>query len=103
MFSEVATLQECGDDGTQENREITFAEMVAMIRRFRAAVRRLNQAIEQVELASFDGWAMQPEDGGIPPVPWESIRRQELGAVRAAVQSVAGEVAAIVQTIGRWW
>lgn len=84
-------------------REITLAEMVAPIRRFRDTVRRLNQAIDQVELAAFDGWARQreAEDGGVPSIPWESIRRQELGAVRAAVQSVTGAVEALAHSVAR--
>lgn len=83
--------------------ELTLAQMVKPIRRFRDTVRRLNQAIEQVELSSFDGWARQREieDGGVQSISWEIIRQQELAAVRSAVQSVGSAVDALATQVVR--
>lgn len=83
--------------------ELTLAQMVQPIRRFRDTVRRLNQAIEQVELSSFDGWARQREgeDGGVQSIPWEIIRQQELAAVRSAVQSIGSAVEALATQVAR--
>jgi predicted transcriptional regulator len=81
--------------------ELTLAQMVQPIRRFRDTVRRMNQAIEQVELSSSDGWARQPEEGSGPPIPWEIIRRQELASVRTAVQSVDSAVEALATLVVR--
>jgi len=85
-------------------REITLGEMVAPIRRFRDTVRRLNQAIEQVELACSDGWARRDEDAeesGVPPLPWNLIWHREFGALLEAVQSVAAAADALAQDVAR--
>lgn len=77
--------------------ELTLAQMVQPIRRFRDTVRRLNQAIEQAELCRFDGMARQrkDEDGGVQSIPWDIIQQQELASVQAAVQSVGSAVEAL--------